>query len=250
MPPDTHFDKLADWFESEIYGSSKGYIRLNVLWRDLLAALPELEKGGLSVLDAGGGLGQVSQRLAQLGHQITLAEPSQEMLGRASEAFAEASLSERVTFVHSDIQSLSATQYDLVLNHAVLEWVAEPKNVLGKLLTLVKPGRYLSLLFYNRNAAVFKRIVEAKFAVARDVLADKRIGDAQPLDPNSVSEWLKSAHFSIQSRSGIRMFHDHILADLRTPESLKELLELEFDLRQTEPFASLAQHLHLMARAA
>ena len=46
------------------------------------------------------------------------------------------------------------------------------------------------------------------------------------------------------------MFHDHIPADLRTPESLKELLELEFDLRQTEPFASLAQHLHLVARAA
>ena len=250
MASDTHFDELANWFAAEIYGSSRGYIRLNVLWRDLLAALPELQQGGLNILDAGGGMGQVSQRLAGLGHRITLADASAQMLSRAREAFAEAGLSERVQFIHSDIQSLPVTRYDLVLNHAVLEWLAKPKETLEILLGFVKPDGILSLMFHNRNASVFKRILETDLIKARALLRAERTGDDFPLDPNEVQSWLESAHFSVESRSGVRIFHDHIAEDLRTPEKLKEILELEFELRQTEPFASLAQHVHLVARAA
>lgn len=47
MAPDVNFDGRAAGFEEAIYGSSKGYIRLRVLWDDLLTEVPGISHGGL-----------------------------------------------------------------------------------------------------------------------------------------------------------------------------------------------------------
>ena len=40
------FDAVAKDFEGDAYGSSKGRVRLAVLWENLLSAIPELKDGG------------------------------------------------------------------------------------------------------------------------------------------------------------------------------------------------------------
>ena len=240
---------MAESFARDIYGSSKGYIRLNVLWQDLLTALPHLVDGpSLKVLDAGGGMGQVTARLAKLGHHVTLADPSSEMLAKAQATLETEGLSEQVYLLHSDIQSLPAETYDLVLNHAVLEWLAEPRETLKLLLEKLTPSAYLSLMFYNRNAALWGRVMSARFEDARRFKAGLPVGESTPLDAGEVKDWLREAGLRILSRSGIRIFHDHIPENLKTPDTIKKLLELEFELRQTEPFASLGRHMHFIAR--
>jgi|SRR5215210_1262847 len=83
---DQDFDAVAEAFEGEIYGSSKGMVRFGVLQVDLLSAVPALGSGGLSVLDAGGGAGRLAVLLAEAGNRVVLADPSREMLpGRADD---------------------------------------------------------------------------------------------------------------------------------------------------------------------
>ena len=42
---DRNFDDLAQKFARKVYGELKGDIRLAVIWRDLLAAVPGLADG-------------------------------------------------------------------------------------------------------------------------------------------------------------------------------------------------------------
>ena len=77
------FNGVSRQFLDEIYGTSKGYIRLNVLWHDLVTEIPELLGGGLRILDAGGGDGRVSRKLVHQGNRIVLCDSSKDMLDEA-----------------------------------------------------------------------------------------------------------------------------------------------------------------------
>src|SRR5690554_2149520 len=128
---DQHFDDLAIRFAQKIYGSNKGAIRLAVLQADLNEVLPQRP---LRVLDIGAGLGHMALWLAEQGHQVTLVEPALAMLETAQQRFSEAQC--QATFVHADWQSLAEQEhrpYDVVLCHAVLEWLAEPRAILTAL---------------------------------------------------------------------------------------------------------------------
>ena len=103
---DTNFDGISASFERDIYASSKGYVRLGVLWEDLSSAIPEVRRGGLSALDAGGGAGHLALLMARSGNEVILCDPSQEMLEKANESVRRANLSGSVTTVRSTIQDL------------------------------------------------------------------------------------------------------------------------------------------------
>jgi SAM-dependent methyltransferase len=64
------------------------------------------EHGVQTVLDASCGPGTQSIALAALGYQVTAADPSGGLLARARQHAAEKGVSERITFVQADFQSL------------------------------------------------------------------------------------------------------------------------------------------------
>ncbi len=167
---------------------------------------------------------------------------------------AEANLSNCVTTVHSSIQDLKCSidgGFDVVACHAVLEWLADPKTALGCLVELLKPGGGLSLMFYNRNAVLLKQVFSGEFVEAlrerREEYSSRGWGDgATPLAEETVHEWLDEYGLAVGSRSGIRIFHDHLPEDARSRGRLDGLLEVERELRKQEPFASLGQHICLI----
>ena len=161
---DRHFDQLATRFAEKIYGGAKGAIRLAVLQADLIEALPDRP---LRVLDIGAGLGHMSLWLAERGHDVTLAEPAEPMLEGARQRFAEAG--QTATFIQAPWQDLLGQltePYDLVLCHAVLEWLAEPHAILPVLHQLTAPGGWLSLAFYNRDALIYRNLLKGHFRKA------------------------------------------------------------------------------------
>ena len=246
MGHDINFDGRAASFEEAIYGSSKGYIRLRVLWDDLLTEVPGISRGGLSILDAGGGAGHLTLLMAERRNRVLLCDPSREMLDRAEESVREAGLSTLVTTRHSTIQDLEqGAGFDVITCHAVLEWLADPEATLKHLTGFLKGDGLLSLMFYNRNAAVLKRIFGGEFAEALQEIGTDGQG-CTPLPEETVRTWLTGSGISIRSKSGIRMFHDHLPEETRGSDRLEDLLRLEKVLSKQEPFASLGQHIHLV----
>jgi S-adenosylmethionine-dependent methyltransferase len=246
----TVFDGAAgDMFAREVYGSTKGDVRLHVLWQDLLTEIPALERRRkLRVIDIGGGMGQIAARVAALGHDVTLCDASPAMLRKARATMRRAGADD-VRFVHATLQDARGAvdgRFEVVLCHAVLEWLVEPRRALRHLASLMTGDGYLSLLFYNRNAALLKRALAGDFA---GVLAERpQRGGPAPLDPDEVRSWAASAGLRLQSASGVRIFHDHLSRLVGRGKRLERLIELETAYRKREPFASIAQHVHFVCR--
>ena len=127
---DRNFDDLAQKFARKVYGELKGDIRLAVIWRDLLAAVPGLADGSsLRILDIGGGLGQLSIRTAELGHRVIYNDLSVEMLSLAQAEADKAKIKDKITWHQGEYQNLEDQlegRFDLIVSNppyiALEEW--------------------------------------------------------------------------------------------------------------------------------
>ncbi|SDO03872.1 methyltransferase domain-containing protein [Pseudomonas jinjuensis] len=245
---DRHFDELATRFAEKIYGGAKGAIRLAVLQADLAEALPERP---LRVLDVGAGLGHMSLWLAGRGHQVTLAEPAEPMLAGARRQFAEAG--QQATFIQAPWQELLGQldqPYDLVVCHAVLEWLAEPQAILPVLRQLTRRDGLLSLAFYNRDALIYRNLLKGHF---RKLRKHRFAGEGQsltpqrPLDPRELEAAMTGA-WRIEARSGVRVFHDYMPVEFQSRAEPLDLLEMEVEYRRHPAFANLGRYLHWLCR--
>ncbi len=157
-----------------------------------------------------------------------------------------------VSLVRLPIQDLHqqiGDRFDIVLCHAVLEWLADPKATLGQLLKFLKPSGRLSLLFYNSNAALQRRVFRGECTEAVRELEDgcaRRDNGCLPLGEGVVRAWLEEFGFAVRSKAGIRIFHDYLPEAMRAPVRLEDLLAVETTFRKQDPFASLGHHLHLI----
>lgn len=251
---DQNFDNLSERFRKNIYSSPKGQIRLNILWRDLLEQIPEIEQGGLSILDAGAGQGNFALQLAQKNHQLTLCDLSIKMLQDAQTLFAEQKLEKGVRFIHTPVQELSEhidAQYDIVLFHAVLEWLAKPEETLRELLRFIKPGGYLSLMFYSRTGLIYQNLTRGNFDyILNDTLSGegKSLTPINPQEPADVYRWINELELKILVKSGVRVFYDGISRERRKQINNEELYELEKRFSRIEPYCSLARYVHVLCR--
>ena len=255
MTQDRNFDDIAAKFVKNIYGSGKGEIRQAVLWKDLTDILARLgEKQPLTVLDAGGGIGQMSQQLAKRGHQITLCDLSSQMLTLAKKEIEEANLLSQYQFIHSPVQEIGQhlkQPCDLVLFHAVMEWLADPEEALRVVLSQVRPGGVASVMFYNQNGLLFKNLICGNLSHIEAGMPHRKRFKLQPqqgLAPDSVYAWIESAGFNILGKSGVRTFHDY-MKDTRIGEfTFEQVIEMEQKLCRQEPFISLGRYIHVWAQ--
>lgn len=257
---DRNFDDLAARFQRNVYGGLKGRIRLAVLQRDFsrhwnhAPFVPRTpDQSSLKVLDAGGGQGHFSMQFAQAGHDLVLCDISERMLELAKGQAVEAGVADAVTFLHSPIQSLStqcgSQAFDLVLCHAVLEWVVDPRQLLATLADLVKPGGYLSITFYNVHAMAYKNLLRGNFAkVSQQDYGGFRgsLTPINPLRPETVQSWLEKLPLRTVCTSGIRVFHDYILDKSVREQNPEQILQMELKLSMQDPFRALGRYQHVL----
>ncbi len=257
MTEDRNFDDIAHKFVKNIYESGKGDIRQTIVWEDLILALTSLndKKHCLNVLDAGGGLGQISQKIAQRGHQITLCDLSSEMLKLAKADIEKNKLIEQYRLIHSAVQEIGGhlnEPVDLLIFHAVMEWLADPKEALDTLLKQVKPGGVASVMFYNHHGLVLKNVICGNIPHILEGMPHRRRFKLQPqkgLLPHEVYQWIEDAGFEICGKSGIRSFHDYVgQMEYKGDYQYEDVLELERQLCRQEPYLSLGRYIHVWAK--
>ncbi len=258
---DRNFDDLAERFQKNIYGGLKGKIRLAVLQRDCAEYLQiqpfqSAQASQWRILDAGGGQGQFSLELAKAGHQLVICDISSEMLKMAESQIKKEGLESQVTLIHCSIQDLSKhlqqPKFDLVICHAVMEWMQNPIELLPDLQRYLKADGFLSLIFYNLNSLIYKNCLRTNF---KKIMNQDYVGAAgsltpiNPLKPETVLNWLKELPLDLLCHSGIRVFHDYIFNEIHRESKPDELVELELELSRQEPFRSLGRYIHLLMRA-
>src|SRR5690349_20182176 len=147
--------------------------RTAVVWE---ACRRLLDAGGdaQTVLDIGGGTGGFAVRVAELGHRVTVVDPSPDALAALDRRARERGVADLVTGVQGDLAGVMdlvpAGGADLVLCHDVLGLVDDPLDALAVIVRLLRPGGALSLLGPQRHAAVVGRAMAGHFGLARELL--------------------------------------------------------------------------------
>lgn len=260
---DRNFDDLAKRFQKNIYGGLKGEIRLAVLERDFRKHFSLAPFGDspstkpLRILDAGGGQGQFSLAFAQAGHSVIICDISAEMLKLAEQEVIKLGLQDRVQLIHCAIQDLTQHlkpeeyEFDVVLCHAVMEWVTNPPALLTSLMAYVKTQGFLSLTFYNLHSLIYKNLLRTNFKkIQQQDYAGSR-GSLTPINPQypeQVFEWLGDLPLNILATSGIRVFHDYIFNEEQRERDPQSVIELELAFSQQQPYQLLGRYIHVLSQ--
>ncbi|WNV77335.1 methyltransferase domain-containing protein [Geodermatophilus sp. DSM 44513] len=234
-------------------------VRAAAVW----AALDPLVGGDpLRVLDVGGGTGNSAVRLARLGHDVTVVDPSADALATLTRRADTAGVGARVHGVQGDgdllhevLPGVGGGGYDLALCHAVLEVVDDPAATLGELGRALRPGGTASVATANRAGAVLARAVSGHPVEALSLLEDR---DPAPrrasrparrrFTPADLLALVEAAGLQPGSWRGVAVVAD--LLDTASgdasadPEAVRRL---ELALAATSPYRDVAAGLHLLA---
>ncbi|QZN92005.1 methyltransferase domain-containing protein [Idiomarina abyssalis] len=241
------FSGISQKFSKSIYDTTKGQLRVEVLKRDLASLLASEP---CSVLDVGAGLGQVNQWFQEKGFTVVHSDLSTDMVEEASRRHKAAGLGGQCQYITASLNDLvnqqPLVQYDIVLCHAVLEWLPDTEVAIEQLASLLKPGGRLSLMFYNHHAQLFANAVYGNFDyIERGLKVKKtvRLSPQNPVVPEKVDDYLKDNKLKVRQKTGVRCFHDY-LRNLDDQQRFNELLSLEMKYNQTSPYRELGRYQH------
>jgi S-adenosylmethionine-dependent methyltransferase len=216
-----------------------------LLCRQVLEALPAAPA---TVVDAGGGTGQLAVALARHGYRVTVVDTSAAMLATCAQRAADAGgqVAARVAIVQGDAADLpdllGPGGQEAAVCHDLLTRVDDRAALLASLAGVLAPGGVLSLGFANRDWLALRAGRRGDHAAA---LRAVRGGEAMTLAEAETE--LEKAGFELVTASGVGVFADAGDDDL-DPDELATLVELERLVAGREPYRSSARTLHLVAR--
>jgi S-adenosylmethionine-dependent methyltransferase len=229
----------------------RGATRTAVVW-DVLR--PILGAGSRDVLDIGGGTGGFAVKVAELGHRVSVVDPSPDALAALARRAREVGV--EVAGQQGDLSSLvdavGADSADVVLCHGVLEVVDDPATALATIREVLRPGGTLSLLVAQRHAAVLARAMAGHFQQALALLdpAQAPAGrSGHRFTADETAGLLAEAGFEVASVHGIRVFADLVPGSLLElePGATAALVELERAVAERPEYLPLATQLHVIS---
>lgn len=244
------FDGIANKFDKNIYGTTKGKLRHQLL----LFHLSQYIKGepdsvadhSLKVADVGAGTGMMAIEFAKHGHAVHLYDVSAEALDIAQHRLKAFPESRFYCQSFSDINE----QYDFIICHALLEWLTKPIEAINKLINQLKPNGVLSLSFFNHDAKVFNNLLYGNFDYVKAGLPPRNTVRLNPHNAQEISvvmQYLESLeNVEVLSSNGIRCIHDYMLDKTRIDPQYDSLFELELEYGARAPFKYLGKYFHIM----
>ncbi|MCW2785710.1 MAG: methyltransferase protein [Marmoricola sp.] len=225
-------------------------VRTAVVWEACRARLDAA--ADQTVVDIGGGTGGFAVRVAELGHRVTVVDPSPDALAALGRRAAERGVADGVVGLQGDLATLpdlvGSGVADLVLCHEVLGLLDDPAAALATIATVLRPGGTLSLVVSQRHAAVLARAMAGHFVQARAGL-DGDQGAERRFTHDEIDALLVGGGYVVEGIHAVRVFTDLVpstLLDLE-PGAVESLLELERAVADRPEYRTLAAQLHVLA---
>ncbi|USZ15237.1 methyltransferase domain-containing protein [Moraxella sp. FZFQ2102] len=252
---DRNFDPIAEHFAKKVYGGLKGRIRLAVLENDISQTIADLQQKHhrpLKILDVGAGLAQISLSLAT-DHHVTINDISANMLAMAKQSADALGVGDKVRLITCPYQALPQylgdEKFDLILCHALLEWLGEPSEIMAFFDQYLATDGALSLCFYNPASLIYRNLVMGNFYQLDTPRPadDKSLTPNHPVAPETVETWLSEHGYTINIRSGIRVFSDYAPLKRGGLNNPDDVVAMELRYSRMMPFRLMGRYLHMMA---
>jgi S-adenosylmethionine-dependent methyltransferase len=252
---------LADQFADEAYATVKGYVRTYVMHQQLLEHLPPPPA---TVLDVGGGAGHQSFPLAQAGYEVTLLDPSQAMLDKASQRLERlpAEARRRVTLLRADgenaDEAVGGRRFDAVLCHGVLGYQPQPEPMVSQLCRCAGPGGMVSIMTGNANAMAVRPALErrwedalASFDATTEIGVLGVQGRADTVE--GLSDLMLRANVEPARWYGVWLFVDWlefsgVTLDPADSAAVGAQAAVELEASRRDPYRQLSRVFHLVGR--
>jgi S-adenosylmethionine-dependent methyltransferase len=237
----------------------KQRVGFELLLGQVLDALPAAPA---TVVDAGGGTGQLAVALAGHGYLVTVVDTSAAMLATCAQRAADegGEVAERVATVQGDAADLprllAEESVDAVVCHDLLTRVDDQAALLASLAGVLAEGGVLSLGFANRDWLALRAGRRGDHTGALRLVEGRGSGGPTPRPPeggseavtlNEAEQQLDKAGLALVAAYGVGVFAEAGDDDLGRAE-LAALVELERLVAGREPYRSSARTLHLIAR--
>jgi S-adenosylmethionine-dependent methyltransferase len=237
----------------------RGRVGFELLVGQVLEALPAAPA---TVVDAGGGTGQLAVALARHGYRVTVVDTSPAMLATCAQRAADegGEVAGRVATVQGDAADLPGLlgpgALDAAVCHDLLTHVEDRAALLASLAGVLADGGVLSLGFANRDWLALRsgrrgdhaaalRLVGGSGGLRPSPPEDRGSGEARTLAEVEVE--LDKAGLALVAAYGVGVFAEAGDDDLDQAER-QRLVELERLVAGREPYRSSARTLHLVAR--
>lgn len=245
---DQSFDSLMNKFANNIYGSTKGQLRHQVLLHQMRKYI-NLDERSLDIIDVGGGTGIMAKEMLALGHRVLFNDIS----GQAVEFAKHTMLGvNNVKFQQQDLNQLSQNdEFDLVICHAVLEWLDDPFAAINSLIDLARSGAMVSLSFFNKDAHRFGNILYGNFDYVDADMQNKntvRLNPKNALSPHQILAKLAELPVDIVATAGVRCFHDYLKDREKQQQQFQQLQQLELTYCEDETYKWLGKYFHILFR--
>jgi len=249
-----------------------GRVGFELLLGQVLDALPAAPA---TVVDAGGGTGQLAVALARHGYRVTVVDTSAAMLATCAQRADDegGGIADRVTGVQGDASDLPGLLgpggQDAAVCHDLLTRVEDRAALLASLAGVLAEGGVLSLGFANRDWLALRagrrgdhvaalRLVGGSGGLKPSPPVDRRSGGLKPSPPvdrgageamtlAEVEVEVDKAGLAVVAAHGVGVFAEAGDDDL-DPAERRRLVELERLVAGREPYRSSARTLHLVAR--
>jgi S-adenosylmethionine-dependent methyltransferase len=212
----------------------------------------------LRILDVGAGLAQIATELAIQGHTVVINDISANMIDKAKANAEQTGKNLDITWYVCPYQALeaklatnSADKFDVILCHALLEWLADPRAVMDFFDKQLATDGILSLCFYNPASFDYRNLIMGNFNLLdkADYQADnnKSLTPNYPVAKQEVESWLQQHEYQIVLESGLRVFHDYAPLKRGGHNDPEAVIRMELRYSQQEPYKWLGRYLHIMA---
>lgn len=248
---------LPQWKQEQ--QTLKAQIRYELSAQNLFNHLPPDKM--LRTLDAGGGNGIDSVRLAKLGYPVDLVDTSRSMLHDLQSTAEQLGLANVINAHSFDIREIkkrfSADSFDLLLCHNVIQYSDDWDELLHSIVTPLESGGILSLMTRNKHAVPFDASLDEYAIDELPALLEEPHGKSGIFDTDILfftvgflTDWLEQNGFSVVADYGVFCLYNHYSVATMHDDAVTvaKLHALEQYLGKLSPYKETARYLQIIAQ--